>query len=136
MPHHFNIVLLYFFYLMALLTFIMTGIANLKLKNLQLWDNLLTGSLPDEFYDMPLVEFDCEDNNFVGTISEDIKKMYDLEEFWIGNNQFTGTIPDNISKTNLTIAKFRKNNFTGTLPESIGELVDMGKFILRICLNI
>ena len=85
---------------------------------------------------MPLIEFDCEDNNFVGTISEDIKKMYDLEEFWIGNNQFTGTIPDNISKTNLTIAKFRKNHFTGSLPESIGNLVNMGKFILRICLNI
>ena len=74
----------------------MTVIENFKLDFLHLYDNLLTVSLTDEFYNMPLVDFDCTDNLFYGNLSEDIEKMYDLVIFKINGNHFMGTTTNKI----------------------------------------
>ena len=44
--------------------------ASLKLEFVHTWDNMLNLSLPDEVYEMNLVEIDCADNSLSGILSE------------------------------------------------------------------
>lgn len=76
------------------------------LNNLLLYDNKLTGSLPDHLF------------NFTN-----------LEILFLSSNQLSSTIPTNISNLKGTLRGLylSDNQFMGELPASLCELKQLGK---------
>lgn len=77
-----------------------TGVSSAsKLKELHITDCHLTGTLPDEIFDMGRLEgLYIAYNSFYGTISTKIGQLRNLKELFAFDNDFSGTIPTEIGK--------------------------------------
>jgi hypothetical protein len=62
-----------------------------------MYENLLTGTIPEELYNLAKVtSFSVERNRLSGTISTSIGQLSNLEFFRVSTNDFTGMIPSEI----------------------------------------
>jgi hypothetical protein len=112
-----------------------------------MYENLLTGTIPEELYNLAKVtSFSVETNRLSGTIGTSIGQLSNLEFFRVSTNDFTGMIPSEIgnlsnaskygmvacltctieiaSSHTLVLSStgllwFHKTRFTGTVPESL-----------------
>lgn len=104
------------------------SIADLKrLGNLNLDMNKLGGELPESICDLTeLMQLTAVNNNFTGTIPESIGNLVNLQYLYLNSNQLSGELPASIGNlTNLTHLMLGYNNLTGSLPESINEMVSL-----------
>ena len=86
--------------------------------------NNITGTIPAELGLLTsLNRIDLSDNNFYGTIPENLFEQWaSIESINIGNNNMTGTIPGSIGQlSTLKILNITNNQISGTIPESIGR---------------
>ena len=78
--------------------------------NLQVQNNKLSGSLPDNLYQLEKLEYLVGDNNY-----------------------FSGSIQPGIgSLSQLVVLSFRENELTGTIPEELSNLTLLGTFQLAL----
>ena len=67
----------------------------------EIYDNLLTGTIPEELYNLTnCLRFDVNTNGLSGTISSSIGQLSNLEFFRVSTNDFTGTIPSEVGNLN------------------------------------
>lgn len=82
--------------------------------------NHLTNTLPLNWItkcNQNLVVLNLSHNCFIGSISDDIQVLTDLEELNLSSNNLTGRIPSTmISLQSLRILDLHSNNLTGDLP--------------------
>ncbi|XP_011099080.2 probable LRR receptor-like serine/threonine-protein kinase At3g47570 [Sesamum indicum] len=130
------------------LSFISSMINCTSLKTLLLFDNLLTGSLPDSIRNLSshlsylsiaqnqlhgrippsigdllsLTRINFAYNDLEGPIPFSIGKLYKLQEIYLGANRLTDELP--FSFGNLTLLNhlyLRQNNFLGNIPRSLSN---------------
>ncbi|XP_061370404.1 probable LRR receptor-like serine/threonine-protein kinase At1g07650 [Gastrolobium bilobum] len=132
-----------------------------KLRYLKLLDlsrNIITGSIPQQWATMRLVEISfmgnrlsgpfptvltnittlknlsIEGNLFSGFIPTEIEKLINLEKLILSSNAFTGAFPSALSKlTKLTDLRIGDNNFFGTIPDFISKLTLIEKLHIHGC---
>lgn len=80
--------------------------------------------------DKSIIKLDVSDNNLVGSLPAEIRKLTNLEVLLASNNKMTG-IPAEIGQlSKLKIANFSNNNLSG-LPLEIGNLNKLETLDLR-----
>ncbi|KAJ0650895.1 putative non-specific serine/threonine protein kinase [Helianthus annuus] len=106
--------------------------ANMRLSNLSLMGNRLSGPFPKTLTRMTtLVDLSIEGNRFSGPIPGEIANLKNLTKLVISSNDFTGQLPVTLANlTNLTDMRINDNNFTGKIPNFIGQWTKIEK--LRI----
>ncbi len=116
----------------------MGRLTNLKILNLA--GCHLSGTVPDEFYQLRSLEkLHLSLNLFTGTISPKIGKLTKLKELMWSRSQISGSIPDDMGDvTSLENWELYGNQLTGTIPPSIGNCTSLkriGKceFNLQFC---
>jgi Leucine-rich repeat (LRR) protein len=96
------------------------------LKTLMLFDNMLTGEIPNVLGQLELENFQAQGNNFVGPLPLDSNNVFwasSLEQFWVQNNQLSGTFPVEISNfIRLEELRLSSNKIQGTIPESLYDV--------------
>ncbi|PON83387.1 GPCR kinase [Trema orientale] len=99
------------------------SIGKLKsLFQLELYNNSLSGRLPKGFGNLTnLVNFDASQNMLEGDLSE-LRSLTNLESLQLFENQFEGTIPEEVGEfENLAELSLYRNKLTGTIPQKIGS---------------
>jgi hypothetical protein len=72
--------------------------------------------------------FDVYENQFSGTIPEDLYNLSQLLSFSIDKNRLAGTISPRVGQlSNLWYLQVSTNDFTGTIPSEVGNLNGAGK---------
>ena len=70
---------------------------NLSFSGLQLYSNLLSGTMPVElFQNTDLAEIQLDGNSLTGTISENIGDLVKLTDLRIHENSLSGPLPSSI----------------------------------------
>ena len=87
------------------------GKLNASLKELHMTYNNLKGTIPSEYFDLPMLEvLAISENALDGTIDTRIGQMESLLELYCYGNKITGTIPSEIGELNkiqlLTVRRF------------------------------
>ncbi|XP_025666723.1 probable LRR receptor-like serine/threonine-protein kinase At1g07650 isoform X1 [Arachis hypogaea] len=96
------------------------------LKILDLSRNLITGSIPQQWASMNLVELSLMGNKLSGPFPKVLTNITTLKNISIEGNYFTGPIPNEIGKLiNLEKIILSSNGFTGTLPASLSKLTKL-----------
>lgn len=100
-----------------------------QLEELQLFGNLMTGSIPDSVRNLTnlrllsLGEYTGGNNFLPAPLPACIGALHSLEALFIANCNLTGPIPSWIGGlSELRQLDLQRNNLTGTLPDSIGQL--------------
>jgi hypothetical protein len=108
-------------------------IGNLKkLGGIILTFNAMTGTIPDEFYNLTSlsnVRFDS--NNFTGGLSSRIGNLKRLTDFSVAYNHLSGPIPKEIGQlSHICSLRMDSNEFTGEIPDELGNLGDLVEFAI------
>ena len=92
--------------------------------HLELYDNKLSGKIPEELYDATsLTRIRINNNTLEGTLSAKLLQLADLEEIRLGYNSFSGPIPEELYQMpNMVDFRCQGAQLTGTLSNSIGDL--------------
>ena len=87
-------------------------------------DNLLHGTIPDELYTCVELEWiDLSRNSFSSTISTEIGNLRNLKVIKLNENFLSGSIPSRIfMATELQTLMLQANKLTGSIPTEIGTL--------------
>jgi len=97
-----------------------------ELDTLSLYENRLTGTVPDLSQLPKLTELRLEDNQLTGVLSAILPKLpTTLDYLRLGSNQFTGAIPDFSQFPELTYLDLGGNPLTGTIPAGLGNLAKL-----------
>ena len=103
-----------------------------ELDTLSLYENGLTGTVPDLSQLSKLTELRLEDNQLTGVLSAVLAKLpTTLSYLRLDGNQFTGTIPDFSDFTELVYLHLGDNQFTGTIPAGLGNLAKLQTLYLN-----
>jgi hypothetical protein len=94
-----------------------------SLVSINLAGNALSGTVPSQFFTLPLTFVQFSDNNLSGSL-EGFKRFTDLFFLDLSNNRLTGSIPDFSSQALLDIA-LSSNNLVGSVPATIGNLTSL-----------
>ncbi|XVF36366.1 hypothetical protein REPUB_Repub19eG0052600 [Reevesia pubescens] len=100
-------------------------IGNLSfLRSIQLQDNQLSGSLPDQLGNLfRLRVLNLSSNSLVGVIPPNISKLSELTVLDLMTNKITGGVPTDIDRlVKLQVLNLGRNLFTGTIPPSVANL--------------
>ncbi|WVY92054.1 hypothetical protein V8G54_037568 [Vigna mungo] len=125
---------------------------------LDLSRNIITGSIPEQWSTMGLVEISfmgnklsgpfpkvltnittlrnlsIEGNQFWGHIPTEIEKLVNLEKLVLSSNGFTGALPPSLSKlTKLIDLRISDNNFFGKIPDFISNWTVIEKLHMHGC---
>ena len=102
-------------------------IENLDLSSLSLRNNQLTGEIPASIGNVStLYHLNIANNKLTGSIPSELGKLANLEYCYLHNNQLTGSIPSELGKlANLEICYLFGNQLEGTLPESLANLTKL-----------
>jgi Leucine-rich repeat (LRR) protein len=80
-----------------------------------------------------LTLLDVAENTLTGTLPEQFLGMGTITEFTAQLNQLTGALPDFTTWRSLVTLDLAENDFTGALPDNIGDLVNLQ--MLRLSRN-
>eukprot|EP00257_Ricinus_communis_P020571 XP_015579831.1 probable LRR receptor-like serine/threonine-protein kinase At3g47570 [Ricinus communis] len=108
-------------------------IGNLSfLQSLQLQNNRLTGTIPDEIYKLfRLRVMNMSFNSLQGPISSKVSKLSKLRVLDLSMNKITGKIPEELSPlTKLQVLNLGRNVLSGAIPPSIANLSSLEDLIL------
>ncbi|KAL5223699.1 hypothetical protein ABZP36_010338 [Zizania latifolia] len=103
------------------------GIGNLvKLGNLQLSDNRLTGEIPPEITKLTnLLQLELYNNSLRGDLPTGFGKLAKLQFFDASMNMLTGTLSELRSLTQLISLQLFYNNLTGEVPPEFGDFKEL-----------
>jgi Leucine-rich repeat (LRR) protein len=106
-----------------------------KLKVLLLWDNTLSGEIPDALYEFTELEnLDVSYNRLEGVISPGVGALTKLKMYGASNNALTGEIPAQFGNcAALKALVLWNNNLTGGIPDAFGALTELE--ILDVAMN-
>ncbi|KAK4339199.1 hypothetical protein RND71_040661 [Anisodus tanguticus] len=112
--------------------FVSAEMGNSSLIWLSLYDNRLTGTLPESLGQLSMLEyFSISNNRLTGTLPESLGQLSMLKYFSISYNRLTGTLPESLDQLSmLEHFSISYNRLTGTLPESLGQLSMLEYFII------
>ena len=102
---------------------------NGRVDSLNLWNNGLTGSLPESLGNLTnLVKLRLQDK-LLGSLPESLGNLTNLVELDLRYNELTGAIPESLGNlTNLVNLNLRYNNLSGPIPESLTNLTNLGRY--------
>ena len=100
-----------------------------KLRYLELWENQLTGPIPDLRSNTGLVFLDLHGNQLSGNIPS-MSGLDLLQEIRLNDNQLSGPIPDLSGLTSLERLYLNKNQLSGEIPASLGNFADITQLFL------
>jgi len=102
------------------------------LQTLILYENKLTGTLPNELTRLTnLVDLNLADNDLTGPLPLDIGKLNQLNVLDLHGNLFTGPIPENVGQLRqLKILNLYGNFFDGSIPNTVGNLFKLDELLL------
>ena len=99
---------------------------NEKVTLLNLNDNNLSGTIPEEIENLDLSFLNLRNNQLTGEIPASIGNVSTLYYLNIANNKLTGSIPSELGKlANLEYCYLFGNQLEGTLPESLANLTKL-----------
>lgn len=99
---------------------------NEKVILLNLSDNNLTGTIPEEIENLDLSTLNLSNNQLTGEMPASIGNVSTLYYLNIANNKLTGSIPSELGKlANLEYCYLFGNQLEGTLPESLANLTKL-----------
>jgi len=92
-----------------------------KLSGLSLFLNQLSGTIPDSIGRLPgLIILKLFDNNLSGTLSPDFGRYSMLKEFQVSSNRLTGQLPQHLGENRRLVGVVAFNNdLSGELPQSL-----------------
>lgn len=95
-----------------------------SLTELYLWDNQLTGPIPNTLGQLSyLTRLYLNINRLTGPIPDSLGQLTSLIVLGLNENQLTGSIPTSLGQlTGLTGLGLYNNKLTGSIPESLGSL--------------
>ncbi|TYK27871.1 putative LRR receptor-like serine/threonine-protein kinase [Cucumis melo var. makuwa] len=104
--------------------------ANLtQLQKIDLTRNLISGSIPKEFAQIPLVDLSMLGNRLNGQIPPEIGDIATLEHLVLEDNLLEGNLPESLGRlSRLQRLLLSVNNFNGTIPISYGNLRNLTDF--------
>ncbi|WOG94398.1 hypothetical protein DCAR_0313693 [Daucus carota subsp. sativus] len=111
----------------------LTALSLPNLTNLQIFENLLNGTIPSWLFDLPSLFFLSIDfNSFTGQLNEFNASRLVLQVFTCSNNLINGSIPESFfDLVNLTMLDLSSNNFSGVLDiEMFSHLEFLDRLIL------
>ena len=103
------------------------------LKVLGLYSNEIGGTLPVSLFTnmKKLQRFWLNNNQFIGSIPEEVGLLSDLVDLSIASNQLNGTLPSQIGRLHkLTRIQAYQNQLTGPLPSEIGLCTELTRLFL------
>ncbi|KAL9367368.1 hypothetical protein Peur_038567 [Populus x canadensis] len=104
------------------------------LKNLDLWANYLSGTIPQEWASTKLEILSVAVNHLTGPIPSYLGRITTLRYLNLQNNMFSGTVPPELGNlTNLENITLSANNLTGELPLALANLTKLKE--LRLSSN-
>ncbi len=97
---------------------------NGRVAGLDLSGNNLSGTIPNGFYKLSMLEeLNLNDNNLSGTLSADIGKLNNLVECELVRNQLSGALPMEIRMlAKLRYLDLSENEFSGDIPDIFATL--------------
>ena len=97
---------------------------GIKVIELDLLNNNLTGTLPSEIGQLPNIRgLDLTENRITGPIPPEIGQLRSLQDLIMLNNQLTGEIPPEIGQLgNLATLHLDNNQLSGSIPPEIGNM--------------
>ncbi|KAK1404902.1 LRR receptor serine/threonine-protein kinase [Heracleum sosnowskyi] len=99
------------------------------LQELELDRNYINGTIPIAFGQLPLRTLNLLDNRISGSIPQEIANIDTLEELIMEDNQMGGTLPPELGRLgSLRRLLLSSNNFSGTIPESFTALKNLTDF--------
>ena len=104
-----------------------------RVVGLDLWSNRLTGPIPAELGNLPMLEvLNLSENRLSGPIPNELGYLANLEELALRVNQLTGPIPVELGNlANLQTLSLRSNRLSGMIPAELGELANLQYLGLR-----
>ena len=96
-----------------------------ELTTLYLWGNGLSGPIPDLSGLTGLTTLSLSSNQLTGSIPASLGSLTSLHTLHLWGNQLSGTIPDLSSLTGLTHLSLSQNELTGPVPTWLGTLTNM-----------
>ncbi|XP_074326283.1 uncharacterized protein LOC141664267 [Apium graveolens] len=106
------------------LTFLDSLVNSTRLKYLGLFENGLSGELPNSIVNLSttLDQLDFFTNNIYGSIPQDIGKLFNMTRILLDQNMLTGSIPESICKIyKLGHLRLGDNNISGVIPSCISN---------------
>ena len=101
----------------------LNGMTNMR--ELWLWGNRLSGTIPDLSGMTSLQKLKLSGNNLMGGVPEAAELPPNLKWLIINSNPLGGTIPDLSGMTRLTYLWLHSNELTGSIPASLGTLSNL-----------
>ncbi|KRL93266.1 hypothetical protein FD28_GL001138 [Levilactobacillus hammesii DSM 16381] len=96
-----------------------------KLKQLQLKENQLTGSIPENWAGLTNLNIlELSSNQLSGTL-DNISQLADLTEIYLDKDGFTGNIPAACFTSNLTHFEANGNQLSGSLPATLSKATNL-----------
>lgn len=94
------------------------------LGQLGLYDNSLTGGIPNELYGATRLNYiNLQNNQLEGGLSIGIEKMTNLEKIILFDNFFSGGLPfQQFGRTKLKFLGVSNNGFSGTIPDTVSMM--------------
>ena len=108
---------------------------NTYVRNIRLYINQLTGSIPPELGNLSnLNSLELSGNQLTGNIPPELGDLANLTELWLSSNQLTGSIPPELGNmVNLRTLSLGWNQLTGRIPTELMNLSSLS--YLDICEN-
>lgn len=99
------------------------------LRGIILRNNRLTGSIPIEITQIPLLQsFYVTGNRLTGTIPPEFGAIVGLRQLHFSNNQLNGTIPRQLASGSVLYQSYNGNKLTGTIPAEFGTMTYLLSF--------
>lgn len=99
---------------------------------LYIYNNLLTGTLPSELGTLGLQRFQAQNNDFTGTIPENLYFNADLFELRLDGNNLGGTISGRVGDLQgMLDLRLDNNELSGTIPATLSRLSVLRKLNSR-----
>lgn len=93
-----------------------------SVTQINMFQNNLSGSLPDIFDQLPALQSVYLSGNRLGGQLPPSLYRRDIYDLYLANNQLEGTLPEEIGNwKNLRTLEISFNNFSGTLPAALGK---------------
>jgi hypothetical protein len=104
-----------------------------KLDELNLYNNELSGTIPEELYYLKRLRFlKIAKNNLEGSLASAIGNSTHLVELEVGYNSLTGTLPLEMENMAfLELLSISNNTFQGPIPTFLGQMEHLSHLYLQ-----
>lgn len=104
-----------------------------KVLFLELEDNNLVGTLPEEIGNLDILNYLLLNaNQLAGEIPASMGNLVNLEQLYLASNQLTGSIPLELGNLpNMRLCDLYANELTGSIPPELGNLENLKSLYLH-----